>query len=331
MELRLLDLFSGIGGFSIALNSIASTVGYCEIDPNCKKVLEKNMNAGNIDVAPIFNDVCKISKEDLIKIKPNIITAGFPCTDISSANPNGIGLKGEKSGLFKEILRIIDFYNHIDILLLENSPRIIDKGFKYIKYSLVKRGYIVKFCIINAKQVGALHKRERWYCLCFKKNIMKLPIISSEYLNFNWESIYNKEKIINVTDKNRRKNLIIRCKMLGNSIVPQCSMYAWNYLIQHENNPYKILIPFKITKPRTFTYSDGKIIITKKYWATPTVSALHAYKSLTSRGIGVLANQLYYDVNNKIKNKMKHTKEYFINPIFIENLMGYTNDWTIIT
>jgi DNA (cytosine-5)-methyltransferase 1 len=330
MTLRLLDLFSGIGGFSLALDSIATTVGYCEIDQNCRIVLQNNMEKGLLHKAHIYEDVKKISIDDLKKIKPNIISAGFPCQDISIANPDGEGINGKRSGLFKEILRIIDIYNHIDVLFLENSPRIIDKGFKYIKYSLIKRGYTVKFCIIKATQVGALHKRERWYCVCFKENIMKLPVILPQRLYFNWKSIYDMEKVINVTAKNIRKNLKIRCKMLGNSIVPQCAMYAWNYLIQHENNLNKILIPFKITKPKTYTLSDGKIIVKKIYWATPTVSALHAYRSLTPRGIGVLANQLYYDINTKIENKGQHTKEYFINPNFIEMLMGYKNNWTEI-
>ena len=149
-RLRNLDLFSGIGGFSYALRSVAKTVAYCEIDDNCRAVLEQNMTKNRIDHAHIFQDVTNLTKSDLEKLRPNMITAGFPCTDISSANPNGLGLNGLRSGLFSEILRIIDQLRTIDIVFLENSPRILNKGYDYIKAEMERRGYI---CEISQKEI----------------------------------------------------------------------------------------------------------------------------------------------------------------------------------
>ncbi len=100
MTLRVLDLFSGIGGFSYAFKSIAKTVGYCDIDPICQKILTANIQKNNLENAPIFDDVSKLTLTEINKLSPNMITAGFPCQDVSVANPNGLGMKKVKKHLY---------------------------------------------------------------------------------------------------------------------------------------------------------------------------------------------------------------------------------------
>lgn len=84
MKLKVLDLFSGIGGFSLGLERTGGfeTVAFCEIDPYCQRVLKKHWP--NV---PIYEDVRNVTREQLAAdgIFPNVITGGFPCQDISVA------------------------------------------------------------------------------------------------------------------------------------------------------------------------------------------------------------------------------------------------------
>lgn len=79
-KLRVLDLFSGIGGFSLGLERTGGfeTVAFCEIDPFCRRVLAKHWPA-----VPCFEDVTKLRGEDVGPV--DVICGGFPCQDISSA------------------------------------------------------------------------------------------------------------------------------------------------------------------------------------------------------------------------------------------------------
>ncbi len=100
--LKVLDLFSGIGGFSLGLERTGGfeTVAFCEIDKKARLVLKKHWP----DV-PIFEDVSALTG-DQINEKIDIIVGGFPCQDISVAG-KGAGLAGARSGLWFEFHRLI--------------------------------------------------------------------------------------------------------------------------------------------------------------------------------------------------------------------------------
>ena len=336
--LKALDLFSGIGGFSLALHDIATTVAYCDIDPTCRAVLTKHMIARptpTLHKAPIFQDVKEITQESLAhhNITPNMITAGFPCTDISAANPKGLGIKGERSGLFREILRILDEVPSIHTLFMENSPRILHKGFRSIKASLARRGFRVTYCIASARDVGALHQRRRWYCLCTKPSaITQLkPASSNAFVPVPASLVPgpppSTPRVLKITSPQQRKAITTRCQMLGNAVVPQCARHAWNTLVTQQ--PYA---PLLIHSPLNITLDDGDHQIIKPYWATPTYSVWYQYRSVTPRGSGILANQLYYEqhthLDHHIHDKKQTSHEYISNPVFVEFLMGYPKDWT---
>ncbi len=101
MTLTVLDIFSGIGGFSLGLERTGGfkTVAFCEIEPYCRAVLRKHWP----DV-PIFEDVIKLGAADVGPV--DVICGGFPCQDISVAGKQA-GIDGERSGLWSEYARLI--------------------------------------------------------------------------------------------------------------------------------------------------------------------------------------------------------------------------------
>jgi DNA (cytosine-5)-methyltransferase 1 len=85
--LNVLDVFSGIGGFSIGLEAVEmQTVAFCEINPFCRKILTRHWPS-----VPVFSDITTVHKEDL-KTLPTIdvIAGGFPCQDISVVGKAGL-------------------------------------------------------------------------------------------------------------------------------------------------------------------------------------------------------------------------------------------------
>lgn len=334
-ELRIIDLFSGIGGFACAFQPLqATTVGYCDNDPLCQRVLTELISRHYLDKAHIYGDIKTLDIESLKQLRPNMITAGFPCQDISSANPKGLGLKGGKSKLFFDILKVVDAIETIDILFFENSPRIVNKGFVEIKKSLQKRGFNVLYCIVGADDVGALHTRKRWYCLCYKQHVYsKLTTFADNAITYNWSRINHLKRVVKPRNQEHRKRLLERCMLLGNSIVPQAARYAWNLLISKPHlvqNSRVHVNPFAIKRNLKLEFDDGANTAYASIWATPCRSLWHPYTKINKRGIKTLASQLYYSVNTQIEepDKTHVYYKYVANPKFIEGMMGFKKGWT---
>jgi hypothetical protein len=327
--IKTLDLFSGIGGFSYALKDICKTVAYCEINEICRNVLQILQNQHKLDQAHIFSDVKTIKKSELNAMKPQMITAGWPCQDIAICNPNGKGLKGSRSGLFYEILRLIDSCSSINILLLENSLNIVNHGIENIVKELKARNFNLSWGIFEAKMVGALHRRRRWVCLA-TRNDAQLPNIPAHSLSFNWN-----KKVIPILPKNALyKSSLLRCEMLGNSVVPQLIRYAWNLLIKNKDKGEIPSIPHLRNNDKKVYLSDGHKEIIKDRWATPTHTRWRQYRTLTDRGAQLLCNQIYYNkdlhLDDTIPINMRDKYD-MINPIFVEHLMGFPPNWTRAT
>ena len=157
-----LDLFSGIGGISLALRPWARTVAYCEQDPYCQAVLLERMQEGKLDMAPIWPDVRTLRGKD-IPIPVDLISGGFPCQDISLAG-HGAGLAGERSGLAFEVLRLVQEIRPT-FVFLENVPAITRRGGIVLVRALAQMGYDTRWGLLSARTVGAWHRRERWWLL----------------------------------------------------------------------------------------------------------------------------------------------------------------------
>jgi len=158
--MKMLDLFSGIGGFALAAQwnwgDELDLVGFCEIDKYAQKVLNKNFPS-----VTIHNDITKLDGNNFKDI--DLITGGFPCQDISIAG-KGVGIEGERSGLWSEMYRIISEVRP-RYAIIENVPMLIHRGIERVLCDLTEIGYDCEWQIIGADEVGAWHRRKRiWIC-----------------------------------------------------------------------------------------------------------------------------------------------------------------------
>lgn len=159
-----LDLFSGIGGITIALAPWVKPLAYCEIDRYAASVLLSKMRDGFIPQSPIWDDVRTLSG-GIVPGPIDIIYGGFPCQDISVAG-NGAGLEGKRSGLVFELLRLCKEIRPA-FVFLENVPGIRTRGGERVGKELAALGYDCRWDIISAREVGAPHLRERWFFLAY--------------------------------------------------------------------------------------------------------------------------------------------------------------------
>jgi len=151
-KLRVLDLFSGIGGFSLGLERTGGfeTTRFVEVNPHCRAVLAQNWPE-----VPCDHDVTTLESAGPVEL----VTAGFPCQDISSAGARA-GLSGNNSSLFWFVLRTIRLVGR-PILLLENVAALLNRGMGDVSGALAQIGYDAEWHCIPASAVGAPHHRDR--------------------------------------------------------------------------------------------------------------------------------------------------------------------------
>lgn len=179
-----LDLFSGIGGNTLALRKYIKTIAYCEFDRHAQGVLLSRMRSGDIEPAPIWDDIKTLTKGQFA-CNIDIIVGGFPCQDISVAG-KGAGITQEtRSGLFFEVMRLARELKPT-FIFLENVPAIRTRGLDIVLQELTKAGYDCRWTMLSASDIGANHKRERWFLLAHD-NSSKLREQSGRSGGENWE------------------------------------------------------------------------------------------------------------------------------------------------
>jgi len=161
--MRELSLFSGAGGGILGGSLLGwKTVCAVEIEKYCIEILLQRQRDGILPRFPIWDDITTFDGrpwEDRV----DIITGGFPCQDISAAGKR-VGLEGERSGLWKEMARIIREIKS-EWCLIENSPLLTIRGLGIVLGDLATMGYDARWGVLGACDVGAKHKRERIWIL----------------------------------------------------------------------------------------------------------------------------------------------------------------------
>jgi len=176
MKLRVLDLFSGIGGFSLGLERAAllgatydgfETVAFCEIEEFPRRVLAKHWP--NV---PCYDDVRTLTSERLAAdgIAIDVICGGFPCQDISFASDAGKGLAGERSGLWREYARLVGELRP-QFVLVENVSALLGRGIADVLADLAALGYDAEWHCIPASAIGAPHPRDRVWIVAYAPEV----------------------------------------------------------------------------------------------------------------------------------------------------------------
>lgn len=229
-----IDVFSGIGGISLALQDYMKTILYCEINPFCQQVLAERMQDGILEKAPIHNNICNLHIGG--HMKPTWICGGFPCQDISSMGLQKGVVDSERSSLFFEIMRIVEECPSIQYLFLENVANITKCGMKDVIQELVNKGFNCQWMMKSASSMGAPHQRNRWFCLASKaSDHSALQSISEDtcepyaWNNESYPRISFKPGVL--PDESFDEYWIQRSQCLGNSVVPCVVKSAFQQLI----------------------------------------------------------------------------------------------------
>ena len=201
MDLKLLDLFSGIGGFSYAAEKIVGgykTTQFVEIDPYCQSVLRKNFPN-----TPIHDDIKTFSAK---QGQFDVFTIGFPCQDLSVAGRQK-GINDEtRSGLFYESIRLLRTVRP-RFALFENVRNLLSHGkgetFQEVLFQIAKAGYDAEWSVISAKDLGACHLRERIWILAYTNNYGS-P--SAERIRVNGKTDSNTQKGQNKISESERSS-----------------------------------------------------------------------------------------------------------------------------
>ena len=163
-KLKVLDLFSGIGGFSLGLERTGGfeTAAFCEISPKCRHLLNHHWPE-----VPAYDDICTLSADRLRGdgVSVRAVCGGFPCQDLSFAG-KGAGLAGERSGLWREYARLIRELGP-ELVFVENVAALLGRGLGDVLGDLAALGYGAWWDCIPASAVGAPHRRDRLWIVAY--------------------------------------------------------------------------------------------------------------------------------------------------------------------
>lgn len=163
-KIRLLDLFSGVGGFSLGFERTGGfeTAAFCEIEPFPRRVLAKHWPE-----VPCYHDIRELTAERLAAdgIAVDAICGGFPCQDISSSGRK-VGIGGSRSGLWGEVARLVDEIRP-RFLVVENVTDLVHRGLGEVLGTLADLGYDAEWHRIPASFVGLPQARNRLWVVAY--------------------------------------------------------------------------------------------------------------------------------------------------------------------
>lgn len=242
-KLRVLDLFSGIGGFSLGLERTGGfeTVAFCEISKFPRLVLAKHWPE-----TPIYEDVRTLTAAQLAAdgiTRVDVITGGFPCQDLSVAGKQaGMG-EGTRSGLWSEIQRLARELSP-SFIIVENVANLLSgpsekRGgwFGRVLGDLAELGYNVEWENLPAAALGAPHRRERVWIIAYSAEIDVEQVLGAPRPSWEprggswgaWPSRLDQSFVCRADDGLPRD--VDRIGALGNSVAPQIPELIGNAIL----------------------------------------------------------------------------------------------------
>ncbi len=240
-----LSLFTGAGGGLLGTHLLGWTpIGYVENDDYCQRIIAARIADGILRDAPIFGDIRAFISEgyaDSYSGLVDVVTAGFPCQDLSVANRAAAGFEGERSGLWstvEDVVRIV----RPRLVLLENSPAILVRGFERVANDLASLGYGFRWGVLGAHHIGLPHKRERWWCVATDASGRGLErrhhrLTRRETEDRSVQTLRKNQVRLDIPEPglfgsgNGMANRVDRTRAIGNGQVPAVVRAAWHLLM----------------------------------------------------------------------------------------------------
>lgn len=251
--LKSLELFAGIGGITLGFqNAGIESVAMCEIEEFPRKVLAKHWP--NI---PVFKDIRNLKVIDgklvgdidaSVSINEiDVISGGFPCQDLSvgQSMKERSGLKGQRSGLWYEMERIIKQVRPRWVVI-ENSPELVKNGLEEILETLSEIGYMGEWHVLQASDVGLHHRRRRLFIIAHRyqealqgsdqESLLWEPVLQGELGRVppRWTGRWDLPDTRNLRTVNGVPNCVDRIKAIGNAVCPKLAEEIGKAIVRRE-------------------------------------------------------------------------------------------------
>ena len=183
-KLNELALFAGAGGGILGGHILGwRTVCAVERDSYAASVLAARQNDGLLPPFPIWDDVQTFDGRPWSGLI-DVVSGGFPCQDISVAG-KGAGIDGERSGMWAHMARIVGEVRP-RYVFVENSPALVTRGLGRVLGDLAALGYNCKWTVLGAADVGAPHKRDRFWLVAHANGLRQLQSERSQQNERGW-------------------------------------------------------------------------------------------------------------------------------------------------
>jgi DNA (cytosine-5)-methyltransferase 1 len=237
------SLFAGIGGFDLGFERAGmKSVWQVEIDPFCRKVLEKHFPH-----AERFHDVRQVGAGNLVRV--DVISGGFPCQDISSAGRRAGIAEGTRSGLWFEYRRIIGELRP-KVVVVENVAALLERGMGRVIGDLADLGYDAEWATVPACLFRAPHCRERVWIVAYPQSDgFQGRLLQDEAQGFlpevsltrnwtsgpfsHWKEFLAEPSLCGMADG--FPNRVAELTALGNAIVPQIAEWIGRRIVEASN------------------------------------------------------------------------------------------------
>ena len=175
-----LALFAGAGGGILGGKLLGwRTVCAVEIDPYARRVLLARQADGCLEPFPIWDDVTTFDGNRWCG-SVDVVSGGFPCQDLSVAKQGAEGIDGSRSGLWKQMARIVCEVRP-RFVFVENSPALTFRGLGRVLGDLAEMGFDACWGVFSAADVGAPHIRERIWILAYAGSLAEYrPVLAKD-------------------------------------------------------------------------------------------------------------------------------------------------------
>ncbi|MCE8807403.1 DNA cytosine methyltransferase, partial [Bacteroides fragilis] len=205
------------------------TLWSCEYEDYQTSIIKKNFGEEH----EINRDIKTYSNPTFV----DIISGGFPCQDISVAG-KGVGIVGERSGLWTEMYRVIREVRP-KYIIIENSPMLLIRGFERVLCNLSEIGYDAEWQCLSGTDFGIQQGRERLYCLAYsceinskrsmQESIFRKPYLSGQYTRVypGWRTRQSIPSPRFAGKSNELPDRVDRTECIGNAVQPIIAHYLF--------------------------------------------------------------------------------------------------------